>query len=129
MKERKIVNLTRHEATPSQVDAGVVELSPEKRQDLPGLLTFRAKDFMGATREEIQNLLANRATMIAGKAAGYKEALVGGAPYFIPHICYALKQRGITPLFSFSERVAEERIIEGKVAKTIYFEHKFFIRG
>jgi len=39
----------------------------------------------------------------------------------------ALKAKGITPVYSYSKRISEEKEVSGKVVKTNVFKHIDFI--
>ena len=56
------------------------------------------------------------------KEKGAKYAHIGGAPYLMTHLEDCLKQAGIVPLYSLTERVTEERVIDGEVVKTSVFK-------
>lgn len=121
-----ILNLTQHEATPEQVSAGVVT-SPADEAGIRALLTFKNLP----TREEIQY----RAISLAAIAANFFKgedgaALIGGAPYLMAPLERELHHRGIVPLYSFSERVSEERTTpSGEVVKTNVFKHVGFVEA
>ena len=100
-----IVNLTQHVATPDQVNAGVTDLTPALHDKLKQLLTFDELPF--------DALLEQRARMVVQVAlAGYpgaEQALIGGAPYFMPYLERELWRVGIEPLYAFSQRAVFER--------------------
>ena len=56
------------------------------------------------------------------KVKGVKYAHIGGAPYLMAHLEACLKQAGVVPLYSLTERVTEERVIDGEVTKTSVFK-------
>ena len=116
----RIINLTQHNATQDQKDAGVFDL--ENNAELRKLLTFNELP----TKAEIQE----RASDIADLAAqtGAKFAMIGGAGYLMPSLESALQRAGITPLHAFSQRVSVERTNEdGTVSKENVFKHIGFI--
>ena len=54
--------------------------------------------------------------------------MIGGAPYLMGALEVALKKVGIQPVYSFSERVSKEVVLEdGTTQKTSVFCHKGFI--
>lgn len=116
-----IINLTQHSATNEQIEAGVVNQPTEfDQQQLTSLLTFTSIP----TKEEI----GRRAKAIAELAVGYEAALIGGAPYLMGALENALKDIGVKPLYSFSERVSVEKPgSDGSVVKTNVFKHVSFI--
>ena len=99
-----IANLTQHVATNEQIVAGVVNLH-EVSNEVRDLLTF----------EEIPSLstIVKRAKKLASlvKEAGYKKAMIGGAPFLMGALEVALKEAGITPLYAFSRRESIETVI------------------
>jgi hypothetical protein len=127
-----IINLTQHAATPEQVAQGVFDLSPEGRKALSGWLTF-----VGLPTADT---IHSRAAVLAGIAAGDSKsvpevpegityALIGGAPYLMSALENALIARGITPLYSFTERVSvETQAPDGSVTKTQVFKHIGFVQ-
>lgn len=118
----KIVNLTQHIATPDQITAGVVE--PTDKSLVQALLTFESLP---------DNLpfLSNRANALAAIAAKSNclSAMIGGAPYLMPHLEESLRSYGITPLYAFSVRLSVEEVVDGKVVKKAIFVHAGFVQG
>ena len=113
----KIINLTQHLATPSQTANGVVDLDPEARSIVGGLLTFSHEDAIYVN-------MIRRARQIASYAMGYRSAMIGGAPAFMSFLEKALEDIRVKPLYSFSERKSVEKIMpDGTVQKTAVFEH------
>jgi hypothetical protein len=116
-----VVNLTQHEATTDQRDAGVV--SPPCNAHIKALLTFdvipSASDI-----EELAVKLAEYAYI-----SGCKQAMIGGAPYLMSALERALKAQGITPVYAFSQRESVETVKEdGSVVKTNVFKHVGFVK-
>ena len=115
-----ILNLTQHMATPEQYEAGVLE--PENKVKVKDLLTF---DTIPSILE-----MEQRAEELAYIAMVSKctHALIGGASFFMSNLEYALINKGIKPLYSFSTRVSEERVDEdGNVVKINVFKHTGFV--
>lgn len=119
-----ILNLTQHSATPEQLSAGVIDLSPSDRALLASALTFNEcpdESIMSARAASI-------AQMAAGHSAGVKSAMIGGAPYFMRPLEYALWKVCIRPVYAFSVRESVERIRpDGTVEKTAVFHHAGFV--
>lgn len=109
-----MINLTQHKSTPDQ---GCSEIVNVKR--LRSLLTF--KKLPG------QLEITARAEHIARMAvdSGHDSALIGGAPFLMPVLALALKEKGIVPFYAFSERVSTEK--DG--IKTSVFNHVGFIKA
>lgn len=119
-KENSIINLTQHDATPAQVKDGVVE--PQDKGAIRAELTFTG----AATPEDIKE----KANAIADKAveSGCGKAMIGGAGYLMSSLETALSERGIQPVYAFSERntVVKENP-DGTTSKQTVFEHKGFV--
>ena len=115
-----ILNLTQHMATQEQYDAGVLE--PENKVRVKDLLTF---DTIPSILE-----MEERAEQLAYEAMVSKctNAMIGGAPFFMSNLEYALINKGIKPLYAFSTRVSEEHFTEdGNVVKVNVFKHTGFV--
>ena len=120
-----MINLTQHDATPEQIEAGVKDLPDIVKAQVRKALTFEGVP----SRMEIYA----RASIIASFAEAYLgedgDALVGGAPYLMAPLEKALKAKGITPCYAFSRRVVEEtQLPDGSVQKRTVFKHGGFIR-
>ena len=138
-----ILNLTQHNATVEQQQAGVVDASPAVRAYVQSLLTFDECP----TWEEVQT----RARILAQLAGGdsirataaavedgvepigphqYARAMIGGAPYLMAPLVSELYEWGITPVFAFSERISEEQVQpDGTVRKVNIFRHAGWVEG
>lgn len=117
----KIINLTQHPATPAQIAEGVVDL--QDKSSLSAALNFESLP----SSEEV----AVRASIIAELAAhsGCQAAMIGGAPYLMSALEQALKNKGIQPLYAFSERKSVEVTKEdGSVEKKSVFSHLGFVK-
>lgn len=123
-KAMTIVNLTQHNATNDQIDAGVfnVDYDHNELDYLRSLLTFDSIP----TIEDMQQ----RADEIAKIAlrTNAKKAMIGGAPFFMGYLETALKSVGVQPLYAFSQRVSVEATAEdGTVTKQNVFKHMGFV--
>ena len=112
-----ILNLTQHPATPDQIAAGVV--------DLPGgwksLLDFTVIP----TVKELETRAIQVASIVPGE---YREAMIGGAPFFMSILEDALLAREITPIYAFSVRESiEQSQDDGSVKKLNVFKHIGFV--
>ena len=127
-----IYNLTMHTATQAQLDAGVVEPSEWDKKTIIGLLTFDAHP----TREEIRyradrlaNIAANQCDT-EGRYAHFGSAMIGGAPYLMALLEYALDEAGVNPLYAFSMRESVETTApDGSVVKRNVFRHMGFVEA
>lgn len=118
----KIINLTNFDATPEQLEQGVQNLSDEDKAELRGLLNFTDMP----TGEQIQE----RASAIADIAenSGCDKAMISGAPYLMGPLENALSERGVEPVYAYSERVSVDvQNEDGSVTKTTQFQHLGFI--
>ena len=120
----RILNLTQHKATPSQINEGVVEPDEEIKARIRRLLTFDELP----TVKEIERRAEELAKIV--EQLGFKKAMIGGAPYLIVPLEEALLWRGIQPLYAFSKRqVEEQQLPDGTVIKKQIFKHLGFIEG
>ena len=106
----KIINLTQHNASEEQVKEGVFE--PKEKQLVKGLLTIGKGD----------NDIAQRAVKLAEVAANEdaEYAMIGGAPFLMHTLVDALREKGIKPLYAFTERVS----VDGPDGKKVsVFKH------
>lgn len=116
----KIINLTQHQASVEQIKAGVFNLPEDSI--LKDALTFNALP----TKADIER----RAQLITGIALTHEatHAMIGGAPYLMGVLEKTLKEAGIQPLYSFTERISMEKKGEnGEVVKTSIFQHKGWV--
>ncbi len=120
--EDMVLNLTQHQATQEQVNAGVVE--PADKQQVQQLLTF---DRLPSNHDLV--ISANELVKIAAKS-GCRKVMIGGAPFFMPVLEGALRREGLLAVYAFSERVSvEETLPDGSVRKTNIFKHVGFVGG
>lgn len=126
MNMDKIINLTQHTATPTQIAAGVVDLEDAWRTVLQTLLTFEELPDRVVVLGSANNIaaLAQRCAPDAGAA------MIGGAPFLMCALETALSGRGITPLYAFSERESvQETMPDGSVEKVAVFRHIGFVEA
>ena len=116
-----ILNLTQHNATQDQKNAGVVDMPSDIKPILVTQLTFDTLP----TRTDI----FRRAEIIADLAVDLnaKQVMIGGAPYLMTPLADALKLQGIDPLYAFSQRVSVEEEVNGEVVKRNVFKHLGFV--
>ena len=114
-----ILNLTQHNASEEQVAEGVV--NSKSQAEIKTLLTFN--------EIPTDTDMLERATRISDIASielktNNKQAMIGGAPFFMPVLCEQLKAKGIQPLFAFTKRVSQDGPNGEKVS---VFKHEGFI--
>ena len=124
MSSERIYNLTQHQATPEQIEAGVVDLPESNRSILKQLLTF---DTIPTHQEMNQRASAIIALLPDNLTRGTK-VMVGGAPFFMGTIECMCACHDLIPVHAFSKRVSwEERMPNGIVEKRSSFVHEGFI--
>ena len=119
----KIINLTQHEPSPQQVNAGVIS---ERSDEIKALLDFAEMPTFSNIKFK-----ANKLALIAkavSKTTEATHAMIGGAPYLMAPLEKSLMTLGIIPVYSFSKRVSYETLDkEGKVIKVSEFVHQGFV--
>ena len=117
-----ILNLTQHNLTNEQINAGVVEPAAEVKGKIRELLTFNSLPSCNEIRKRAEELAEIAAS------SGYNRVLIGGAPYLMAPLEAELIKRGILPLYAFSVReVIEETLPNGEVKKVSKFRHAGFV--
>lgn len=122
-----IINLTQHAATQDQLNAGVVEPSPEDKKNIQELLTFEKLPSV----EELERRAYGLATLVTGMGASnasHHRVMIGGAPYFMGALEKALKAQGHTPVYAFSKRESVDQVQpDGSIRKVATFRHLGFV--
>lgn len=122
-----IVNLTQHNLTKEQIEAGAYEPQADNAAEIRRLLNFSAAPTAAeiiARAEALADIAAEETGAIVSGA------LIGGAPYLMGPLEWALRDRGVTPYYAFSERVSvEETLSDGSVRKTNVFRHQGWLEG
>lgn len=119
-----ILNMTQHPATAEQIEAGVLDLSPDDRALLAQALTFDTCPDESVLLTRAKSI----AMMAAGHSSGARSAMIGGAPYLMRPLEKALWDEDIRPLYAFSVRDSVERIRpSGAVEKVAVFRHSGFV--
>lgn len=120
----KVLNLTQHNATPDQMQAGVVE--PEGKAEIRELLTFEELPTDRHVWERACTLA--RLARVECEKLGAKKVMIGGAPFLMAYLQRALNLHGLDAVFAFSKRVTvEEPQPDGTVKKTQIFKHEGFV--
>lgn len=126
-----IINLTQHQATAEQLQAGVVDLPEKRRQQLCQLLTFEEIP----TAQELQErakAIVDLPFVVESVEDMVKpmpeKALIGGAPFFMGTLKEELRAAFIQPTYALSKRVVQEVTQpDGTVVKTAAFKHIGFV--
>jgi len=111
-----MINLTQHNTSSEQIEAGVIDMPAREQELLKGMLTFHSPP--------LQRTIHNRAIRIAKLAeqSGHDKAMIGGAPFLMSALEYELRCVGVEPFYAFTKRVVEEK--DG-VKKSV-FKHEGF---
>lgn len=125
----RIINLTKHVATPPQVVDGVEDLPENLRQCLLDILNFDEcpdnKELISRAMR-VKGLLADHlrsAAAIRGAAV-----MIGGMPAFDTVLEAVLKGSGVHVGYSFTKRQCKETpLADGGVALLYVFKHEGFI--
>ena len=125
-----IINLTQHELTPEQREFIDIECHTD-RQKVKDLLTFTKLP----TKEEIYYRALDLAAIVENIVDQDEHVdlflvLIGGAPYLMKPLIEELKKIGVTPVFSYTDRVSVETMQpDGSVVKTQVFKHLGFVEA
>ena len=132
-----ILNLTQHNPTAEQVDAGVVS-HPEAAR-IKELLTFDTLDACQEVRWRAKKLAALAVEFFRPDVVKrphrwrYPDApqvMIGGAPFLMGELEAQLKLKGLQPVYAFSTRVSvESQAADGSVTKTNVFKHVGFYKA
>lgn len=123
---RPMLNLTQHQATPEQIEAGVVDLPADLREELASLLTFdEPPSFL-----ELEFRANKIARLLCDYDSSFDRAMIGGAPYLMGPLVRALGEFGVLCFYSFTKRESVETTdAHGNVRKTSVFRHVAFIHA
>ena len=131
-----ILNLTQHPATPEQVEAGVVDLPADSREEIKGLLTFEEIPTPSEIEARASSIAARIALWYRGRyhteGKSIPElygAMIGGAPYLMPELERKIANHFVVPVYAFSRRESSEKVVDGEVVKTSKFVHLGFVKA
>ena len=127
-----ILNLTQHPSTADQLAIGVVDLPTEQREVLRELLTFDdlpdSEEILARAHDIAELAAYNGLGGDGGDSPWPERAMIGGALWLMAPIADELRQRGIAPVFAFSQRDTEEQVqADGSVRKVAVFRHAGFV--
>ena len=118
-----ILNLTQHNATKDQQDAGIIDMPVEFQVALKGLLTFPTQ----YTRADLEYRALQIHELVRDFCGPSKEVLkgvmIGGMPSFMPVLESVLISKGIKVGYACTERKSVDKEVDGKVVKTAIFVH------
>ena len=123
-----VFNLTQHEATGPQLDDGLLARTPALAERIKELLTIPSSELLGPTADAS---LADRARQLAGIAlddfeegCGAEFVMVGGHLELTALVVKYLRQAGLVPVYSVSDRVSRDVFMaDGTVKKVSEFTH------
>ena len=138
-----LINLTQHTLTKEQFyhkGENLVEITFKPYNGTSKGTVDYVKHLLNFTSLPTKEDIISRATALADYAEGLLSqakndgdrlfALVGGAPYLMGALETALKERGIQPLYAYSQRESVETInSDGSVTKTAIFKHIGYIEA
>jgi hypothetical protein len=121
----QVFNLTQHEPTAKQIEAGLMPRDDRDEAEVKKLITF---DWLEEVTPSEMRRRAMCCAMIA-QASGAKYAMCGGVAYFVRYLENALIELGIKPIYSFSERRSVEVEVDGVVEKKSVFVYVGFVEA
>ena len=125
-----IINLTQHELTPEQKTFIDIECYTDRKK-VKDLLTFTKLP----SKEDIYYRALDLAAIVENIVDQDEHVdlflvLIGGAPYLMKPLIEELKRIGVTPVFSYTDRVSVETMQpDGSVVKTQVFKHLGFVEA
>ena len=119
-----ILNLTQHNATADQINAGINDLPVDDFQTaLKGLLTFPTQ----YTRADLEYRALQIHELVRDFCGTSEEVLegvmIGGMPSFMPVLESVLILKGIKVGYACTERKSVDKEVDGKIIKTAVFVH------
>ena len=118
-----ILNLTQHNATKDQQDAGIIDLPADFQTALKSLLTFPTT----YTRADLEYRALQIHELVRDFCGPSKEVfkgvMIGGMPSFMPVLESVLISKGIKVGYACTERKSVDKEVDGKVVKTAIFVH------
>ena len=118
-----ILNLTQHNATADQINAGINDLPVDFQNTLKGLLTFPTQ----YTRDDLEYRSLQIHELVRDFCGTSEEVLegvmIGGMPSFMPVLESVLISKGIKVGYACTERKSVDKEVDGKIIKTAVFVH------
>ena len=121
-----ILNLTQHSASPEQLSAGVVDLSPWVTDIVRSLLTVPAADLLAPDAHAKLAVRARGLRLVLDNEDDSMgcEVMIGGLPALMHHLVHDLYNHRYRPLYAVSDRVSRDGPDGTKVS---VFAHLGFI--
>lgn len=125
--QNTILNLTQHQATQDQLDAGVFEPTPAQKARIKEILTFDSSVLKYP--EIIEERAAEMAALVTQfYSSVHVKLMIGGAPFFMGPLGNKLTNIGYKVVYSFTDRVSVDQVNEdGTITKTSVFKHLGFV--
>ena len=119
-----ILNLTQHNATATQIEAGIIDLPAELKTALISIITFPAtytkSDLECKARQVLEVVRDYHGSEVAKTAS----VMIGGMPSFMPVLERVLSEYGIKVGYACTDRVSEDQVqADGSVKKVAVFKH------
>ncbi len=118
-----ILNLTQHNATADQINAGINDLPVDFQTTLKGLLTFPTH----YTRDDLEYRALQIHELVRDFCGTSKEVLegvmIGGMPSFMLVLESVLISKGIKVGYACTERKSVDKEVDGKIIKTAVLVH------
>lgn len=124
-----ILNLTQHNVTADQIDAGISDLPALYQDFLKKKLTFPVnydKEMLVRRAEAIANIVndyVEDTLFNTGVAPQIDGVMIGGMPSFMPVLESVLISKGIKVGYACTERKSVDKEVDGKIIKTAVFVH------
>lgn len=119
-----MINLTQHDPTPDQAEAGVRKPFLKKLGQLD-LLNFETLEEAFSAHERAEKIAHLVETSVGPEEI---EVLIGGAPFLMGHLAFELKKRGFVPVYAFSVRESVDQAMpDGSTRKVSVFRHGGFV--
>lgn len=120
-----ILNLTQHQATQEQIEAGVVQPA-HSQEEIINLLTYISLPSDEEIKDKVDALVKIAVQLC--KEQDCVRVLLGGAPYILGYLEFCLTIKGLRPVYAFTTRVSEEETLPtGEVVKVSKFKHLGFV--
>lgn len=119
----KVFNLTKHQMTQDQLEAGGVNVPAAQSAN-------NLQDFMAVPSDADLKYRAEELVKLAiGAGASHGDGvMIAGAMYFIPALVQAARDAGLIPTFSFTQRKAvEDKLPDGSVKLAYVFKHEGWV--
>lgn len=119
-----ILNLTQHNSTADQINAGIIDLPVDFKTALVAAITFPAiynKTDLESAAGKVYELVRN---IIPYLLDGFEGVMIGGMPSFMPVLENLLISKGIRVGYACTERKSVDKTLpDGSVQKTAVFVH------